>query len=147
MWCRKRGVESPLFPCVAGRQGQHPQLDCGCGNFGAKFTWSTERLQELVTQFLDRGIVPGRLVAGIVTLLDCVAIAVASGYWLSSEGLKDVISDCFQFANSRQQPRWMLLLVAICRLSQLSHRTRNVFAMSGLVLKVPSLEGVASIGF
>ena len=158
----KERVESPLFSCVAGRQGRQPQLDCGVVAILVRYSlgpagW-TAGLQEPLTRLLDDGIVPGRLVAGIFTLLDGVAIGGRPvGTGSRARDSRNVISDCFQlFANSRQQPRWMLLLVAISRLSQLSHRTWNVLQCQAWCSRLhieaqshapPSLEGVVSIGF
>ena len=82
----------------------------------------TAGLQEPVTQFLDDGIVPGRLVTGIVTLLDGVAIAVASGYWFSSQGLKECnLLDVIVGGDFQVEPALAQNL--------------ECFAMSGLVLK------------
>ena len=88
----KERVESPLIPCAAGRQGRQPQLDCGSGNSRTRFAWSGPldcRGARTCHPVFVGGIVPGRSVAGVVTLLDGVAIAVASGYCFSSQGLKE----------------------------------------------------------
>ena len=98
-------------------------------------TW-TAGLQEPVTHFSDDGIVPGRLVAGIVTLLDGVAIAVASGYWFSSQGLKEcnlrLFSVVCQFASATTLD---VIVGGDFQVEPALAQNLECFAMSGLVLK------------
>ena len=103
----KERVESPLFLALQGDKDDNRswawEVSILVRDSLGLARW-TAGLQEPVTHFSDDGIVLGRLVAGIVTLLDGVAIAVASGYWFSSHGLKEcnlrLFSVVCQFASS-----------------------------------------------
>ena len=150
VWCRKRGWKALFSPALQGDKDDSRSWTAGVAilvrdSLGLA-RW-TAGLQEPVAQPVDDGIVPGRLVAGIVTLLDGVAIAVASGYWFSSQGLKEcnlrLFSVVCQFASAT-------------RSSQLSHRTWNVLRCQDLYSRLqietkphalPSLVGAATIGF
>ena len=108
-WCRKRGWKALFSPALQGDMDDNRSWTAEVAilvRYSLGPAGWTAGLQEPLTRLLDDGIVPGRLVAGIVTLLDGVAIAVASGYWFSSQGLKECNLRLFSVvANSRQQPR------------------------------------------
>ena len=76
------------------------------------------------------------LVAGIVTLLDGVAITVASGYWFSSQGLKEcnlrLFSVVCQFASATTLD---VIVGGDFQVEPALAQNLECFAMSGLVLK------------
>ena len=76
------------------------------------------------------------MVAGIVTLLDGVAIAVASGCWFSSQGLKEcnlrLFSVVCQFASATTLD---VIVGGDFHLEPALAQNLECFAMSGLVLK------------
>ena len=139
VWCRKGGWKALFSPALQGDKDDNRSWTAGVAilvrdSLGLA-RW-TAGLQEPVTQFLDDGIVPGRLVAGFVTLLDGVAIAVGSGYWFSSQGLKEcnlrLFSVVCQFASATTLD---FIVGGDFQVEKALAQNLERFAMSGLVLK------------
>ena len=139
VWCRKRGWKALFSPALQGDKDDSRSWTAGVAilvrdSLGLA-RW-TAGLQEPVAQPVDDGIVPGRLVAGIVTLLDGVAIAVASGYWFSSQGLKEcnlrLFSVVCQFASATTLD---VIVGGDFQVEPALAQNLECFAMSGLVLK------------
>ena len=126
-------VESTFSPALEGDKDDNRSWTAGVAilvrdSLGMA-RW-TAGLQEPVTQFLDDGI------AGIVTLLDGVAIAIASGYWFSSQGLKKCNHKLFsvvcQFASATTLD---VIVGGDFQVEPALAQSLECFAMSGLVLK------------
>ena len=101
----------------------------------------TAGLQEPATQLSDDGIVPGRLVAGMVTLLDGVAIAVASRNWFSIQGLKEcnlrLFSVVCQFASATTLD---VVVGDDFQVEPALAQNLECFSMAGLVLKAANRD-------
>ena len=139
VWCRKRGWKALFSPALQGDKDDNRSWTAEVAKLvrdSLGLARWTAGLQEHVTQFLDGGIVPGRLVAGIVTLLDGVAIAVASGYWFSSQGLKEcnlrLFSVVCQFVSATTLD---VIVGGNFQVEPALAQNLECFAMSGLVLK------------
>ena len=139
VWSRKRGWKALFSPALQGDKDDNRSWTAGVAIFvrdSLGLARWTAGLQEPVAQFWDDGFVPGRLVAGIVTLLDGVAIAVASGYWFSSQGLKEcnlrLFSVVCQFASATTLD---VIVGGDFQVEPALAQNLECFAMSGLVLK------------
>ena len=137
--CRKRGWKALSSLALQGDKDDSRSWTAGVAilvrdSLGLA-RWTAGR-QEPVAQPVDDGIVPGRLLAGIVTLLDGVAIAVASGYWFSSQGLKEcnlrLFSVVCQFASATTLD---VIVGGDVQVEPALAQNLECFAMSGLVLK------------
>ena len=143
-WCQKRGWKALFSPALPGSKDDHRSWTAGVAILVREALglarW-TAGLQELAPQTSDDGIVPGRLVAGIVTLLDGVAIAVASGYWFSGQGLKECNLRLFSAVCQLAQATTLDIVVGGDFQSEpVLAQELDCFALAGLVLKTASRD-------
>ena len=140
VWCRKRGWKALFSPALQGDKDDNRSWTAGVAilvrdSLGLA-RW-TAGLQEPVTQFLDDGIVRGRLVAGIVTLIG--RCSGCGGQWvlvLEPGDSRNVISDWFsvvwQFASTTTLD---VIVGGDFQVEPALAQNLECFAMSGLVLK------------
>ena len=91
-WCQRKGWTSLFSPALPGDIDDSRSCTAGDAllvrDFLGLSRW-TAGLQEPCIESDDEGIVAGRVMSGVVTLLYGSAISVASGCWCASQGLRE----------------------------------------------------------